>query len=94
MDRVDDLGVVDPSQVRRGDPEVGMSKLSLDHRERHAFPVHLNGVCVAELMGSEPSRDARLLRCEMQLNADRCGGARPTARRAAQDAEQRADREL
>jgi hypothetical protein len=30
VDGVDDLGVIDPAQVSRRDPEVGMPELSLD----------------------------------------------------------------
>ena len=29
VDRVDDLGVVNPAQVRGGDPEIGMPELAL-----------------------------------------------------------------
>jgi hypothetical protein len=28
---VDDLGVIDPAEVRRGDPEIGVPELALDH---------------------------------------------------------------
>jgi hypothetical protein len=34
VDRVDHLGVVDSSQVRGGDPEVGMPELALYDQER------------------------------------------------------------
>jgi len=30
MDGVDDLGVVDPAQIHRGDPEIGIPELALD----------------------------------------------------------------
>jgi hypothetical protein len=31
MDDIDDLAAVDPLQVDRGDPEVRVAKLALDH---------------------------------------------------------------
>ena len=34
VDRVDDFGVVDPSQVRGGDPEVGVAELALYDQKR------------------------------------------------------------
>jgi hypothetical protein len=47
VDGVDDLGVVDPAEVCRGDPEVGASELTLDDEQRDPFACHLDGVCVA-----------------------------------------------
>jgi hypothetical protein len=58
-DRVDDLGVVDPAQVDRGDGEVGVPELALDDEQRHAFARHLHRVRVSELMRSEPTSHAR-----------------------------------
>ena len=58
VDGVDDFGVVDPAQIRRGNPEVGVSELALDHEQRDPFAGHLDGVCVAELMGREPPSHA------------------------------------
>ena len=52
---VDDLGVVDPAQIHRGDREVGVAELALDDDEWHAFAGHLNGVGVPELVRCEPS---------------------------------------
>ena len=37
MDGVDDLGVVDPSQVRGGDSEIGVPELALDDDQWDAF---------------------------------------------------------
>ena len=50
MDRVDDLGVVDPTQVGRGDPEVCMPELALYDKQRDPLTGHLDGVSVPELM--------------------------------------------
>jgi hypothetical protein len=38
VDGVDDLGVVDPAQVHRGDRQVGVSELALDDQQRDSFP--------------------------------------------------------
>jgi hypothetical protein len=57
MNGLDDLGVVDSSQVRGGDSEFGVPELALDHCEWDAFSGHLNVVCVPELMGREPPSD-------------------------------------
>jgi len=48
MNGVDDLGVVDPAQVRRGDRKVGM--LALYDQQRDPFAGHLDRVSVPELM--------------------------------------------
>ena len=55
MNRADHLRVVDSLQVDRGDPEIRMAELALDHIQRHPFPRHLNRVRVAELMRGEAS---------------------------------------
>ncbi len=91
MHGVDDLGVVDPAQVGGGDPEIGVSELSLDHHERNALAGHLNGVSVPQLMRGEPATNASLLSGSVQLRADPSWRAWSSARRATQDAEQRAD---
>lgn len=52
-DRLDDLAAIDPLQVDRGDPEVGMSQLALDDVERDALPGHLDSMGVAQLVRSE-----------------------------------------
>jgi hypothetical protein len=43
---LDDLGVVDSSQIRGGDSEVGVSELALDHYEGDTLSRHLNGMGV------------------------------------------------
>jgi hypothetical protein len=45
-----DLGVVDPAQVRGGDPEVGMPELALYDQEQDPLAGHLNGVRVPQLV--------------------------------------------
>jgi hypothetical protein len=58
VDGVDDLCVVDASQVRGGDSEVCvLTELSLDNHQRDAFSGHLDCVGVPELVWSEPSPD-------------------------------------
>jgi hypothetical protein len=47
VDSVDDLGVVDPTQVHGGDREVGVSELTLDHEQRDALAGHLHRMGVA-----------------------------------------------
>jgi hypothetical protein len=49
-DRGDDLGVVDALEVDRGDAEVCVAELALDHVERDPFAGHLDGVRVSELV--------------------------------------------
>jgi hypothetical protein len=41
VDGVDDLSVVDALEIDRGDPEMGMPELALDHDERDALVGHL-----------------------------------------------------
>jgi hypothetical protein len=59
MDCLDDLGVVDPLQVDRGDAQVAVTELALDHDQRHTFVCHLDGVGVPELMRGEAPARAR-----------------------------------
>jgi hypothetical protein len=40
---------VDPAQVGRGDSQVGMAELSLDHNKWHALAGHLDSVRVPKL---------------------------------------------
>jgi hypothetical protein len=70
VDGVDDLGVVDASQVYGGDPEIGMPELALDDDQRHAFPRHFHCVRVPELMRREPPAHARGDRRVTQLDAE------------------------
>jgi hypothetical protein len=58
VDGIDDLGAVDALQVDRGDSEIGVTELALDHKQRHTFTSHLDGVCVPELVWREASADA------------------------------------
>jgi hypothetical protein len=60
VDGVDDLGVIDPTQIRRSDAKLRVSKLTLDDDQGYAFPRHLHGVRVTELMRCEPPSDASL----------------------------------
>jgi hypothetical protein len=88
---VDDLGVVDPAQVRRGDPEICMAELSLDDEQRNALARHLDSVSVPELVRRKPATNAGGLGHATQLATDHSRGTGPAAGGAAQDAEQRAD---
>ena len=54
---LDDLRVVDPLEINRCDPEMGMSELPLDDDQRDAFVRHLNRVGVSELVWCEPTPD-------------------------------------
>jgi hypothetical protein len=91
VDGVDDLGIVDPLEVDRGDAEVAVAELALDDHEWHAFASHFDGVGVPQLMWSEPSTDTCCDGHAPQLRSG--GGGRPlaTARPAVEDTEQRAD---
>jgi len=44
VDRLNDLRGVDPLQIDRRDPEVGVSELALDHDQRYALVRHLDSV--------------------------------------------------
>jgi hypothetical protein len=50
---VDDLGVIDPPQISRGDREVGMPELALDDQQRDPFTGHLDRVRMPQLMRRE-----------------------------------------
>jgi hypothetical protein len=93
VDGVHDLGVVDAAPVHRRDPEVGMPELPLDDHQRDALTRHLDRVCMPELMWRQPATHPGCDRGVAQLDADPGRGARPSASRAAQDTEQRADRQ-
>lgn len=43
---VDDLSVVDPLEVDRGDAEVAVAELALDDRERHTLTGHCS--CITD----------------------------------------------
>jgi hypothetical protein len=55
---VDDLDAVDPLQIDRCDPEVGVPELARDDDQRDAVVSQLDGVGVAELVQREPTTDA------------------------------------
>ena len=38
---------IDPLEISAGHAEVRVAELVLDHGQRHAFPGHLDRVCVA-----------------------------------------------
>jgi len=59
VDGFDDLGVVDALEVNRGDAEVAVAELALDHDQRHALAGNLNGVGMSQLMRSEAPSHAR-----------------------------------
>jgi hypothetical protein len=46
VDDLNDLAAVYSLQVDRGDPEVRVSELALDHVQGNAFPRHLDCVSV------------------------------------------------
>jgi len=69
MDGVDDLGAVDSLEVDRGDPEVGVPELTLNHHERYTLIGELDGVGVMQLMRREPATNAGQLGGSAQLLA-------------------------
>lgn len=73
MDGVDDLGVIDPPQIGRGDPKVCVSELALYDHYGNAFARHLDGVRVAELMWGEPPSNAGLNGSPAELGAEAGG---------------------
>ena len=91
VDGGDDLGVVDPLEIDRGDAEVAVAELALDDHERHAFASHFDGECMPQLVWSEPPADPRCDGCTPQPASG--GGARPlaTTRPAVEDTEQGSD---
>jgi hypothetical protein len=94
VDGVDDLRVIDPLQVDRGDPEMGMPKLALDDRQGDPFVRHLDRVRVAELVWREPTPHSRCGGDPAQLTTRGCRLPVAPGGRAVDHAEQRADREL
>jgi hypothetical protein len=55
MDRLDDLGAVDPAQVSGCDREVGIPELSLDNDQRHTLVSHLDRMRMPQLVRREPA---------------------------------------
>src|SRR5438552_9143014 len=85
------ISAFDSLEVDRGDAEVAVAELALNHDEWHAFASHLDGAGVTQLVWSEPTADARGGGRAPQLSAS--GGGRPlaTTRPAVEDTEHRAD---
>ena len=54
VDGVDDLGVIDPAQVSRRDPEVGMPELGRMTKSENPLTGHLDRVRMPQLVGREP----------------------------------------
>lgn len=53
MHDIDDLTAIDALQIDRGDPEIGVPELALDHIERDTLARHLHRMRMAKLMGCE-----------------------------------------
>jgi hypothetical protein len=77
VDGVGGLRVVNSLEGDRGDAEVGVPELALDHDQRPALASHLDGVRVAQPARREASPHAGLPRDAAQLRARR--GGRPLA---------------
>jgi hypothetical protein len=67
---VNDLGVIDPAEIRAGDGQVGVPELALDDQQRDPFAGHLDRVGVAELVEREPSADPGRCGSVVQGGAD------------------------
>ena len=72
MNGVDDLGVVDPAQVHRRDPEIGMPELPLYDQQRDTLAGHLDGVSVSQLVLVPMSAQPPI--CRPRRNADASDG--------------------
>ena len=59
VNAVDDFGVVDAAEVERGDRQVGVHELALDHEQRYALAGHLDRMRVAQLVRGKASPDTR-----------------------------------
>ena len=70
MDGVDDLGVIDPLEINRGDPEVRVPELALNDDQRHTLVRHLHGVRVAELVVVPTSAQPPLCRPDGYAEGD------------------------
>ena len=70
VDGLDDLDVIDPSQVSGGDREVGVTELSLDHDQRDPLARHLDRMRMSELMRREPATNPGSERGVVELLAD------------------------
>jgi hypothetical protein len=94
MDGLDDFGVVDALQVDRGDAEVAVAELALDHDQRHTFTRHFDGVGVPELVWREAPADTGCESRPAKLCSGRCARPRSTACGPVDDAEERPDGKL
>jgi hypothetical protein len=91
MNGVDDLAVIDSLQIDRGNPEIRVAELPLDHVERHAFSSHLNSVRVPKLMRREATTHAGSDRELAGGFANSRGRPWATLRRTVDDAKQCSD---
>jgi hypothetical protein len=55
MHGMNDLGVVEPAQIHRGDREIGVPEFALDDQQRHPLAGHLHRVGMAQLVRREPA---------------------------------------
>jgi hypothetical protein len=84
---LDDLGVIDATQVFGCVREVGVPGLSLDHDQRDSRVWHLDSVRVPGLVRREPPADACCERCVVRFCAGERRRAWPAACRVVDDAE-------
>jgi hypothetical protein len=91
---VSTISRVDPLEVNRRNPKVGMPELPLNNRQRNPFVRHLDRMSMPQLVRREPTPHPGLHGEPAKLSTR--GGRRPAppACGAGEDAEQRADREL
>lgn len=82
MHSVDDLGVINPTQIHGGDAEIDMPELALDDGDRDPLARHLNSVGMSELMWGKPTTHAGPDGCRRELLPGR--GRRPTLGRRAE----------
>jgi len=90
---LDDLRVIDPLEVDRCDPEIGVSQLPLDDDERDTFVRHLNRMGVAELVWCEPTSDPSCGGGAGELSTRGCWFPVAPGGRSVDHAEERADRQ-
>ena len=90
---VDDLGVIDPAQVHRRDPEIGMLDMRVICGPARDLVVDLSAWGLTLLVRRYPTANAGGIGRCVELNTDPGGRTRPTAGRAPQHAKQRPDRE-
>ena len=93
MHDIDDLAAVDPLQIDRGDPEVSVPELALDHIERDTLARHLHRMRMAKLMGRKSPTDSSLAGKAAELGSSRWRRPWPPGRGPVDHAEQRTDRQ-